>query len=53
MSCRDAGAINKMKRGFSVEQRMYALFECQQHVNEITKKHTQVVSGEFCVIPLF
>ena len=42
-----------MKRGFSVEQCAYALFECPQHANEITKKHTEVVSGEFCVIPLF
>ena len=41
-----------MKIGFWVEQCMHALFECQEDVNEITKTHTKVVSGEFCVISL-
>ena len=31
---------------------MYALVEYQEYVNEITKNHTIVVSGEFCVISL-
>ena len=31
----------------------HALFECPEDVNEITKNHTKVVSGEFCVISLF
>ena len=42
-----------MKIGFWVEQCLHALFECQEDVNEITKNHTKVVSGEFCVISLF
>ena len=37
-----------MKRGFLVEQCTYDLFECLHYVNEITKKHTLAVSGEFC-----
>ena len=41
-----------MKRVLLVKRWMYALFECPQHANEITKKHTLVVSGEFCMIPL-
>ena len=36
-----------------VEQCMYALFECPEVFNEITKNHTKAVSGEFCVISLF
>ena len=32
---------------------MHALFECTEDVNEITKTHTEAVSGEFCVISLF
>ena len=42
-----------MKIGFLVEQCMSALFECPEDVNEITKNHNKVVSGEFCVISLF
>ena len=42
-----------MKIGFLVEQRMHSLFECLEYVNEITKNHTKVVSGEFCVVSLF
>ena len=42
-----------MKIDFWVEQCMHALFECPQHVNEITKKHTKAISGEFCVISMF
>ena len=34
-----------MKIGFWVEQCLYALFECQDDVNEITKNHTKTVSG--------
>ena len=45
--------VNKMKRGFSIKQCMYALLECPQDVNEITKKHTEAVSGDICVISLF
>ena len=41
-----------MKIGFGVEQCMYALFECPEDVNEITKNHTKAVSGEFCLISL-
>ena len=33
-----------------VEQFTYVLFGCPQDVNEITKKHTYAVSGEFCVV---
>ena len=32
---------------------MHALYECPDDVNEITKKHTKAVSGEFCVISLY
>ena len=42
-----------MKIGFWVDQCVHALFECQEGVNGITKNHTKVVSGEFCVISLF
>ena len=42
-----------MKIGFWVEQCLNALFECQEDVNEISKNHTKVVSGEFRVIFLF
>ena len=42
-----------MKIGFCVEQCMYALFECSEDVNEITKNHTKAVSDEFYVISLF
>ena len=42
-----------MKIGVLVEHCLQALFECQEDVNEITKNHTKVVSGEFCVISLF
>ena len=42
-----------MKIGLGVKQCMYALFECQEDVNEITKNHTKAVTGEFCVISLF
>ena len=45
--------VKKMKIGFWVEQCLYALFECQEDVNEITKNHTEAVLGEFCVIFLF
>ena len=38
-----------MKICFSVEQCKYALFECSQYVYEISKKHTEAVSGE-CVL---
>ena len=41
-----------MKIGVGVEQCMHALFECTKDVNEITKNHTKVVSGEFCMISL-
>ena len=41
-----------MERGVSVEQCTYALSDCLQHANEIRKKHTLAVSGDFCVIPL-
>ena len=36
----------KMKIGFWVEQCMHALFKCLEDVNEITKNHIKVVSGE-------
>ena len=39
--------------GFWVEHCLHALFEWQEDVNEITKNHTKMVSGEFCVISLF
>ena len=42
-----------MKIDFWVEQRLHALFECQEDVNEITKNHIKAVSCEFCVISLF
>ena len=42
--------VKKMKIGLWVKQCLDALFECQEHVNEITKNHTKAVSGEFCVI---
>ena len=42
-----------MKMEFCAEQCMHALFECPEDVNEISKNHTNVVSGEFCVISLF
>ena len=45
--------VTKMKIGFWIEQCLYALFECQEYVNEITKNQTKSVSGEFCVISLF
>ena len=32
---------------------MHALFKCLEDVNEITKNHIKVVSGEFCRISLF
>ena len=38
---------------FWVEQCMHALFECPEDVDEITKNHTIVVSGEYCVVSLF
>ena len=31
---------------------MHALFGCPDNVNEITKNHTKVFFGEFCVISL-
>ena len=37
-----------MKIGFWVEQCLHALFEYQEDVNEKTKNHHKVVSGEFC-----
>ena len=43
--------VKKMKIGFWVEQWVYALFECQEDVNEKTKNHTKAVSGD-CVISL-
>ena len=42
-----------MQIGFWVKKCMHALFECPEDVNEITKNHTKVVSGELCVISLF
>ena len=42
-----------MKIGFLVEKCMHTLFESPEDVNEITKKHTKAVSGEFCVISTF
>ena len=42
-----------MKIGFSVEQCLHALFECQEDVNEITKNRTKAVSGELCVVSFF
>ena len=36
-----------------VEQCLHALFECQEDVDEITKNHTEAVSGDFYVISLF
>ena len=38
-----------MKIDVYVEQCMHALFESPEDVNEITKIHTKVVSGLFCV----
>ena len=32
---------------------MHALFECPEGDNKITKNHTKVVCGEFCLISLF
>ena len=32
---------------------MHALFECPEDVNEITKNHTEAVTGELYVISLF
>ena len=42
-----------MKIGCWVEQFRNALFEFPEDVNEITKNHTKVVSGEFCMMFLF
>ena len=42
-----------MNIGFCVEQCMHALSECLEDVNEIIKKYTKAVSGEFWVISLF
>ena len=42
-----------MKIGFWVEHCLHVLFEWQEDVNEITKNHIKVVSGEFRVISLF
>ena len=45
--------VQKMKIGFWVEQRLHALFECQEDVNEITNNHTKAVSGELCFVSMF
>ena len=37
------GELDQRLIGFWVEQCEYALFECSQDVNEITKKHTKPV----------
>ena len=39
-----------MKIDCMVEQCPHALFGCPETVNDITKNHTKVTSGEFCVI---
>ena len=41
------------KEKSTIEQCMHALFECLEYANEITKKNTKAVSGEFCKILLF
>ena len=42
-----------MNIGIWAKQCMFSLNECPEDVNEITKNHTEVVFGEFCVISLF